>query len=251
MTSPTVNIYVCSGNIMRSISAEAVTTHTLRTERKDAVQHFTVTSAGTNALKVVTNNETNERVIEILHAALGFDVVSTEVETEARKYATLHGNHERIAQLGEADRYRLRFLHSVIRPLFSRMNLSYRDEALRRHGINPSALVSKKTFNPENTYGLVIAMEDIVERRILKRYGAKPGEETEVVVLEADIEKGRIIETGQKKVVVPPVTTYQELVGENPVTEHLSGGLEGALRYVEYFMDTRHAAIDRMLEEVA
>ncbi len=251
-TLTTKVVGVCSGNIQRSATFEAVMNQGLAEKkgRRDGLDFVTITGTGTNVLEYLTNTEKPERVIKILNSALKYGVVPTLAIDEVRKYAALNGNAEAIRSLADADKEQLRLLHRIVRPELSRMNIHYRDEALRQRGIDPSRLVSAKPFRPEQGYHIVLGMEDEATKKAAERYSSDPVYPV-VDVLEADIPGQRMVKTGQIQVVIPQlITSYAAFVGGSPVKEDLSGGLEGALAHVDYFIETRDRFFTKLVESM-
>lgn len=240
MTTKYNVVGVCSGNIQRSPTFEAVMNHELNRDYPDLVERVRITSAGTNALQYLTNTESPERIIKILKGALKYGVVPALALDEVKKYVAIEGNAKALHNLQDADREKLRLLHRIVRPELSRMNIKYRDQAFQQRGINLSTLVSAKPFRPEAGYDLVIGMEDETTRKVIERYGGRTlRTETSVDVLEADIPGQRIVNKGKVLVKVPQITSYAFFIDGSPVAEDIAGGLESALAHVDYFLDTR------------
>jgi hypothetical protein len=197
---------VCSGNIQRSPTFEVVFNHLLRTERPDLTDRVVITSAGANVDRYVANTELPARVIKILKAALKYEVVPGEFLSEVEKYVSMEGD-----VIG-GDEAKLQFLHSVIRPRLTEINVEHRNNALQQRCIDPSGLVNLKPLGSD--YNLVIAMDEVVAKTIQDHF--------------------------------PEITTYASFVGRDHVVEGLSGGLKTALAHVDYFLDTK----DRFFEQL-
>lgn len=252
MTAEKLIVGVCSGNIQRSPTFEAVYQHLLREERQDLSSYVRLTSAGTNVERYLTHTEEPARVVEILRSGLKYGIVPEIVKTEAEKYASFHGNSEAITGLEMQDREQLRLLHRVVRPLLSQMNIQCRNQALELRHVDYSRLASAKPLHPEQGYDIVIAMEEKALKAVQKRYNnAKPREQTAVVLTEVDIAGGRVFEAGIQEITAPEQITFGTFVVKDSVPEDTAGGLEGALACVDYFLETKAAffeAIERRLD---
>lgn len=172
-----------------------------------------VSSAGINVEKILTNTSPLHIQIKILSAGLKYGLVRDEIKEEVEKTVSVGNEQEHTDKI--------RALYGQVRPLVHGYLLALRNQALKEVGINEFP-APYTPFKPENGFDLVLPMAEKDIDKVSSRY---------------DIEK-------------PVIRTYGDLAGIDQLVDDVSGGLEGARRKVEYFMDTRKTAIERMKEYV-
>jgi hypothetical protein len=218
MTSP-IAMGVCSGNVQRSPTYEAVIKYELAEEGYSPAD-LRIESAGINVEKILANKAPSHKMVNILRAGLKYGLVRPEIKDDVellvRKY---QGSSESV---DEQEKARIASFYSEVRPAVHGALATYRNIALEQAGV-PKEHVPTEIYVPfeqKEGLGIVLAMDEGVLTKLKERIG---NDKT-------------------------PLTTYGELVGRAPLEDDLTSGLEGAVRQVEYFMDTRQKAVNEIFK---
>ncbi|MBI1970227.1 MAG: hypothetical protein HYV78_01925 [Candidatus Wildermuthbacteria bacterium] len=248
---------VGSANILRGPIFEAVMASVLHEERRELSDRISVTSGGLDVELITTNTEAPSRIIPLLcHAFEEDGVVPPElIQDVAVYYAQFSGGvtPEKIAELSNKDKDDMRRLYAVIRPLRMQHQIGIRDKALRGAGISDQYLPkSMKPFQPHDGYDLILAMERRYVPKTEGRYhNEQVGKRIHVDIFSCNSETRTVGISGRRIVAVPPIRVYDELVGTPLPVEARQAASESLTtipQQVAYFMDTRHTALDRIVE---
>lgn len=204
-------IGICSANIQRSGTFEAVLDYERQAQRLDDLM---ISSAGINVETILANTAPLKIQLNILIAGLYYGLVRAEIRNAVRSIVEHGYDQEHTDQI--------RDLYAEIRPLVHGVCLAFRNQALQEAGITNFPLPYSR-FDPKQNYGLILPMDLKDTEKILLRYKG------------LDLQK-------------PKVVSYGRFVGIDDLVDDVVGGLAGARKTVQYFMDTRKTAIQKMIE---
>lgn len=208
---------VCSANVQRSPTYEAVMKYTLR-EQEPA--QIIIESAGINVQNIIDNKVSLEMMINSLEAGLHYELVRADKKEEVE---ALVESYHTFTELGEQDKVRLGVFYSEVRPILHGMLTSYRNLALEQAGIpkeyHPGIYIP---FQAKFGLGIILGMDTKIVAKLSK------------VLHNSNI----------------PLMTYGQLVDEPDLEDNLKSGLDGAVRQVQYFMDTRYKAITEIFKRL-
>ena len=210
---------VCSGNVQRSPTFEAVTNYELTNRHIDT---FKADSAGSNVAKILANKAPQRNMVNALNAALHYGVVRAEIKTQVEHIVDQYDGLDRQAAGQELDV--MNIVYAELRPVVHGMIVAYRN--------------------------LALAQAHIPEVHIPSMYQAFVVDDSTKLVLAMD---GKVLDAVRKELGTRSIKSmlYGGLVEQEPLEDDLKSGLEGAVKQVSYFMDTRKKAVEEMRQLVA
>ncbi len=230
---------LCSGNVQRSPSFEAVMRYELSQRGEPA---GLVTSAGLNVAAMRAGTLPLGNMIKGIGWALEYGLVPAERRAEAESYvARWRGRGEQASSpFDPVEDTALAQLHATVRPLIRERNVEYRNQALREARI-PEEFVpgSFRPFEPWKETGIVVPMERGYGTRVSAMYrDAARGEH--VAIEDPSASQPRMVRA-------PHIVAYPDLVDGPDLPDNPSGGIAEARHVVEYLMQTRERAADGLL----
>jgi len=212
---------VCSANVQRSPTFEAVAKYALSETRETTPHQIIIDSAGINVRNILNNTMPSNTMLKVLDAGLKYGVVRKETQEHVKTLVRKYLGKE---QIPEQDIAAITFFYSEIRPLVHSKIATYRDIALEKAGIPKHLLPGiYNPFNLDCAVDLILPMAMRVLEKVTWAYSTSPHQ-------------------------TPTIVTYGNLVGREDLEDNLAGGLEEAVRQVEFFMDTRHEAVKGILK---
>ena len=206
-------IGLCSANIERSASFDTAVNYELREQKNKVLE---VSSAGLNVEKILASTSPLRIQVKILNAGLHYGLVRDEIKEQVEAVVSRGFEQEHTDEI--------RGLYAQVRPLVHGYNLALRNQAFAEEGITDFP-TPYGVFDPSKNFNLVLPMAEKDISKVVAKY------ET----------------TGIQQ---PTTMTYGELVGVEQLVDNVSGGLEGARHKVQYFMDTRKKAVEKMMKYV-
>lgn len=208
---------MCSGNVLRSPTFEAITNYSLEIANRSDVK---VSSAGLNVEKILANESPLSKMLWIIDAGLHYNLVRKDKQCEAKALVKKYQAIDPKEVPGE-DIFAIASLYMDVRPALHGRLTGYRDIALEKAGI-PEKFIPAiyNPFNPEDNFDLIIPMEKSLLDKTVELYdGTKP-----------------------------TILTYGDLVGQEDIVDELTGGLDMVMRQVDYFMSTRDKSLTNILK---
>ncbi|MFC1648952.1 hypothetical protein ACFL1B_05865 [Nanoarchaeota archaeon] len=208
-------IAVCGGGIQRSPTMQAVLN--FEAANRGIQERFLVTSAGIRADAMLKNSPFVPSMQKIMEAAMHYGIVQVHERSEVR-YDLDH-----IARpYGR--------LYCLLLPLFKTYSrevidklVGFRNDALIDARIPESLLPDQLVqYDWQNNASIVLPVDMVTKQKISSTQ--EPG--------------GLLV-------------MYGDLVGKAGLDDDVTGGFEEAKRQVDYFMDTRVEALDKILEIAA
>ncbi|HLD42819.1 MAG TPA: hypothetical protein VJB08_02405 [Candidatus Nanoarchaeia archaeon] len=215
--NPQIALGVCSANVQRSPTYEAVMKYALHEQDSDKIA---IESAGINVRNILDNNVALDTMVNVLEAGLHYGLVRVDKKKEIE---ALLGAYHTSSELSDQDSAKMGLFYSEVRPIVHGMIAAYRNIALEQAGIPKEYHPGIYTpFEEKPNLGMVLGMDEKTLGKLKK------------VLNSTSI----------------PLMTYGQLVGETDLEDNLKSGLPGAVKQVQYFMDTRKKAIAEMFKKM-
>lgn len=236
-------IGLCSANVQRSGTFEAVMKYELYLRRKS--HSVVISSAGINVESILAKVVETENMLNILYSSLLLGVARESTKKAIRPILTEEIDPKDIDKISEINR-----LYEEVLPLVQGAGIAYRNQALSEVGIPNGFYPRPMTpLNQESNPQLLLPVTDSLAKIVRERYhNEEEGVETRVKLLTPDRLNQRVLERDEVVVKVPKIMTYGQLVGVEDLADNPGGGMCNARKQVKYFMDTRKTAVDRIIE---
>jgi hypothetical protein len=203
----------CSANVGRSGIFDAVLNYEMG-QQGIGDDTLRVTSAGLLIEKIFACETDLDIQLKILGAGLKYGLVRPELQEEIEGVIA--------ADTEQQHTQRIRALYGAIRPAVHGFLKAERDNALREAGVEIFPTINKP-LDPEAGYGLIIPMVEKDRAKVETKYS-------------------------DAGIALPKIVPYGGLVDSGDVVDNVQEGAEGIRRRVEFFMDTRKKALERILE---
>jgi hypothetical protein len=216
---------VDSGNIQRSPTFQAVFNYTISMTDDYPVQ-LSFDSGGIDVDDILKNRAPALKKISILDAGLYYDLIEGKEKDLAQELIDtwLHGKEEEIP---DKEKEIITDLYARNKTKIHAIQMKFRNEALLEAGIPGKFLPGMRIpFRNHRSLILVLPLERKVLDRVVRYY----------LVRDNDIRKPKII-------------LYGDLVGTEPLSDELKGGIKTAREQVNYFMNTRKIAMEKFSEQ--
>jgi hypothetical protein len=214
---------VDSGNIQRSPTFQAIFNYFFNSQ--DSPYNMLFDSAGIDVDKIMKNETPALKKLSILDAGLYYDLIEGEEVgiTEGLIDAWLHRTEEEIPNKEKAI---ITNIYASNKTKIHELQMKFRNEALIEAGIPKEYLPGMRNpYRNHKDLKLVLPVERKVAQKVEKYH-----------------------QTSGEKTPTPRIVLYGDLVGTKSLPDTLKGGIETARKQVDYFMETKEKAMEKIIE---
>ena len=214
---------VDSGNIQRSPTFQAIFNYFFNSQ--DSPYDILFDSAGIDVDKIMKNETPALKKLSILDAGLYYDLIEGEEVgiTESLIDTWLQRTEEEIPNKEKAI---ITNIYASNKTKIHELQMKFRNEALIEAGIPKKYLPGMRNpYRSHKDLKLVLPVERKVAQKVEKYH-----------------------KISEEKTPKPHIVLYGDLVGTEPLPDTLKGGIETARKQVDYFMETKDKAIEKIIE---
>ena len=214
---------VDSGNIQRSPTFQAIFNYALSTTNDYPLQ-IEFDSAGIDVDAIMKDQTPALKKLSILDAGLYYDLL-TESEKKLTQELLDSWFHKNEEDIPDEQKEIITKIYVANKTKIHTIQMKFRNDALLEAGIPKEFLPDMRTpFRNHDDLKLVLPVERKVVAKV-ENYFQDIGDD--------------------KK---PKIILYGDIVGIEPLADELKGGMETARKQVNYFMNTRDKAMEKIVD---